>query len=288
MIIWILIFVLMFSINTSIPAQNGAILNEINISGNIDIGNPMDKINSLYISESKNWSVVENLINKSTYDFTGVKFNSTTTNQVLNQVLVINCDPTMPDALPYYLIVDEYMYDSTLKSYFKNSVGNTGYNNSDLFTIISRTTPPTNEASRFIILQFNLPKTGITKMELRFKNISEEIFRVGKSFYGLYYGNYINIGYNQGFNEGNEQGYNQGFNEGYNQGLFDGNESIAQSLFNIPLSIIDMLLGAILDLLKFELVKNSGITFGLIFIGIPATLFIIELIFNLVKKFLGQ
>ena len=94
----------------------------------------------------------------------------------------------------------------------------------------------------------------------------------------LIYG--ANTGYGNGYITGEEIGYENGYqdavNGGYdNQGIFAGAVAFVRLFFE--------LIGGFMER------KIIGeITFGLIIIGIPATLMIVDLIISLIRKFLGK
>lgn len=90
----------------------------------------------------------------------------------------------------------------------------------------------------------------------------------------------LNTGYGNGYITGEQIGYENGFqdavNGGYdNQGIFAGAVAFLRLFFE--------LIGGFMER------KIVGeITFGLIIIGIPATLMIVDLIISLIRKFLGK
>ncbi len=94
------------------------------------------------------------------------------------------------------------------------------------------------------------------------------------------------------FIDGLDAGYGNGYNAGYNNGYYDGEQDTIDGgydnagLFAGAVAFVRLFFELIGGFMERKIVGD--ITFGLIVIGIPATLMIVDLIISLVRKFLGK
>lgn len=171
-------FASVFTFNVSIPsvsASSSPITNNINFTGVTASGNPFEYCSSIYFTASNNWGYSQNLKN-SPYTLGGVLFKNATPYASTRPVLVANFSQPLPNAFNYYLYVHPQVYQDSFASdatYNINTyifVGSTSYNYSNK-SFFGNIGVQVFNGELYYIMQFQLPHTGVTKLEIRGANV---------------------------------------------------------------------------------------------------------------------